>query len=1171
MKQDGTWEVYDEDIAALLATNNFGLDISNDSNRSGIPYSVGSIVSDGDGGVWVGTVNYYDGIGLAHLKENGTWDIYDENNSALPSNSILSLLYDGDGGIWVGTVNYYADNNIGLSHLKHDGTWELYDEQKSGFLANSIGSLLPDYYGGIWARMGDENDKLAHLKSDGQWDFFDIYNSGLPKNNEICSIISDSQSGIWVGAQSYYGEGGGISHMKSDGTWHVYNEENSCLPDNNVKALLTDGQGGLWVGTFDGGLAHLLLLGSPEQLIKPDSPEITITWFLNSSSLDYQNVKYVELQRSLSKGGVYETVLDSSDTPVRFHADYSECPKPRVDKCWVTVEGHTPATKQNLDGSTTKGYKLNTPITDPEWLEGLPRYYRLSAVIEEDGKFVRVANNSESTLVTSQVKEKPRVELTLDRNSIAMLPGKTAEITVFVSSLDLFKGDVVLDIKSDNGNSDFNGLNVGLEPANISLKSGETKPVLLKIDALSENSQIIKIIPKTQSGYFGKSASLNIQVGDGATPMIALSIAQTATRPRVMDSVTVSGNVIPVQAGQEVVISGSNIMEPAESATFTTDKNGYFQGTVTPIHAGLLTLTAKSNGITSNTAEIFILPARSNIALTSNINQATAKGDTLRVQGIITPVRFHGVNPNGTQTENDKTKVNLDIRYLDPADPEGGLQPQFVGGVDIDSNGVFYKDVVVPGDGFINVKASLPETSDYLSVNTKLVIPIGQPVGEGIIVVSESGSAEFQDISKSLGVYVYNTLINRNIPAERIKYLGLAEAPLPLTANSEADKTNLHDALTRWAVSMISNDDPYKTPLNLYLIGQIKDGVFRLNDSEILTAEELSQYLNEAEEIVKTNSKDNYSEYKGFPITIVLEGTQSGKWIETIAGKGRIVLTSSSDKPLDEGGYSGLGNLGETSFSRYFYQFINYGSDLEGSFAEANYEILRYYKHIQRPQMDSDGDGRATTEFDRYAASGKFIEYRPLGNLRPEIRAVNMTQMIRGAVKNDLWARAVDTENDIKGVFCSVTDPAGETTTIELEHTTGEMYRSTFDKYANKGVYHQVYYARDKAGNVSLPKEVLVNVINPVTASDSLPQAPRLTITVEANFVVISWESVPESTGYTLFYAPYPDADYIGEIDMGMQRIITFDGAGLAFYLAVKAYNGKGQSGFSNIGHFYLR
>ncbi|KPA17819.1 hypothetical protein MHK_001962, partial [Candidatus Magnetomorum sp. HK-1] len=45
--------------------------------------------------------------------------------------------------------------------------------------------------------------------------------------------------------------------------------------------------------------------------------------------------------------GVYETVVDASDKPVRFYVDYSICPKPRVDNCWVTVEGHTPETKTN--------------------------------------------------------------------------------------------------------------------------------------------------------------------------------------------------------------------------------------------------------------------------------------------------------------------------------------------------------------------------------------------------------------------------------------------------------------------------------------------------------------------------------------------------------------------------------------------------------------------------------------------------------------------------------------------------------------------------------------------------------------------------------------------------------------------------------------------------------
>ncbi len=79
----------------------------------------------------------------------------------------------------------------------------------------------------------------------------------------------------------------------------------------------------------------------------------------------YIHIPYIELQRSLSKTGPYETVHDTSDNPIRFHADYSNCPTPRVDNCWPTVEGHTPA-YQGEGNTRIKGYTLNAPITDPE-------------------------------------------------------------------------------------------------------------------------------------------------------------------------------------------------------------------------------------------------------------------------------------------------------------------------------------------------------------------------------------------------------------------------------------------------------------------------------------------------------------------------------------------------------------------------------------------------------------------------------------------------------------------------------------------------------------------------------------------------------------------------------------------------------------------------------------
>ena len=1227
LKADNSWRVYDKNnseipdnaVRSLCSDSKGGVWIGTsfyglwhlksnetweffDIENSEIPgYGVDAIFSDGNGGIWVGTEG-----GLGHLKPDGIWDIFDSDNSPLPNNWITSIVSDNQGGIWLNSYSY-EEYSSSIAHLTSDTVWEVFNTEHFGLSNSMVTALLSDGQQGLW--LGTDNNGLVHFKADGKWDIFNSDNSILLENGSIESIISDGQNGLWIGT-SYFGmNNSGLIHLKSSGEWDSL--------DIGARSLLPDGSGGIWAGTWD-GLVHLLLIGSPEQHINTDSPEIIVSWFLNSSPLDYQNVKYIELQRSLSKNGAYETVYDTFNNPVRFYADFSDCPNPRVENCWPSVDGHTPAFRQDPIGDTQiKGYTLNTPVTDPEWLEGLPRYYRLSAVIEEDDTLVRVANNQEAVLVTPPVEEKPRVELTLDRSAVAMLPGTKTAITVFASSLDLFTGNVILNLEWNH--SDSHPFNLSLEPESVSLRAGETKQVLLQIEAFPENSpgfpdtesrdmeshntdlistevtqteSTLSIRPVTDSGYHGKSVSLNLQTG--TTPMIAIGIQQERRRPRVMDGITISGNIIPAQAGQQIVVSG-NLLQAADMRDTTilaTTADGYFEGSLISAGAGPVSLSARSNDTTSNTAELFILPAKTRIALTSNVNQETSQKDTLRIEGIMTPVRLN-------ETGLNESRINLDIRYLDPSAPDGELKPQFTGEVSVNEKGIFYRDVVVPGDGFIHVTASLSETPDFLGINTKLVIPIGQPVGEGIIVVSESGPPEFQDISKSLGRYVYNVLKNRNIPPERIRYLGLSDEKDGHDENGEndesaipmdgyADKNNIRHALTTWAVSLISKDDPYKTPLNLYLIGNIEDGKFRLNENELLGAEELAQYLDEAESLVYSNSdSDADAQQSGLPVTIVLEGAQSEKWIEEIAGEGRIVLTSSSAKPLDQGGFAGYDNLGESSFTRYFYQFINYGSDIEGSFAEANYEILKFYRHTQRPVMDADGDGVGTTKYDRYEASGKFIEYRPSGNLRPKIRTTHPDMTITDRENNTLWAIATDPEQEMKGVFCSITDPSDRSSHLELNpmDDRGNWYEVKLENFSQTGCHQVVYYAKDKAGNVSLPVERFLHVTDsalrpddnpedPVDEPDDsagVPQAPTLTLTMEGSQVSISWTAVPDADGYTLLYAPYPDAEQIGSFDMGSQTSITFNGTGFAFYVAVKAFFAKGNSELSNIESFDLR
>ena len=93
------------------------------------------------------------------------------------------------------------------------------------------------------------------------------------------------------------------------------------------------------------------------------------------------------------------------------------------------------------------------------------------------------------------------------------------------------------------------------------------------------------------------------------------------------------------------------------------------------------------------------------------------------------------------------------------------------------------------------------------------------------------------------------------------------------------------------------------------------------------------------------------------------------------------------------------------------------------------------------------------------------------------------------------------------------------------------------------------------------------------TTLPTVPTEPTLTVTTSGAIVTVSWTSVANAIGYTLFYAPYPytGADSIGSVEMGTKTGASFNlWRGATFYVAVQAYNGVGNSGYSNIKYFII-
>lgn len=91
------------------------------------------------------------------------------------------------------------------------------------------------------------------------------------------------------------------------------------------------------------------------------------------------------------------------------------------------------------------------------------------------------------------------------------------------------------------------------------------------------------------------------------------------------------------------------------------------------------------------------------------------------------------------------------------------------------------------------------------------------------------------------------------------------------------------------------------------------------------------------------------------------------------------------------------------------------------------------------------------------------------------------------------------------------------------------------------------------------------------TPKASPPGTPIVAAGVNTTNLTVNWSSLPSATGYMLYYAPFPDASPVSSLNVGNQLSMSAElPAGSAFYIAVRAYNEKGEGSFSNVINFTI-
>lgn len=214
---------------------------------------ISSIVRTADG-YWIST----HGNGLYHADDalRQTAHYTQSNVPELASDYIRVLKYDSNRRLWVGTYNglsIFDERNGTLSRyvhtsdpssISHDSVWSI-------CIDNQQGVWLGTYYGGV-NYYHPLADRFEILKLQDP-----AANDQRPVYGTVSCIVADPHAEVlWIGTN----DDGIFRYDPVTGQFSCYNDHTvtaSTGISNNIKCILPDERGGLYVGTHVGGLNYL--------------------------------------------------------------------------------------------------------------------------------------------------------------------------------------------------------------------------------------------------------------------------------------------------------------------------------------------------------------------------------------------------------------------------------------------------------------------------------------------------------------------------------------------------------------------------------------------------------------------------------------------------------------------------------------------------------------------------------------------------------------------------------------------------------------------------------------------------------------------------------------------------------------------------------------------------
>lgn len=220
--------------------------------------TVNAIAQDGLGFLWFGTqdgLNRFDGYGVTVFKHNG------RDSLSLADNGIWSLCRDATGDIWIGTMrgglNRYHIRTGTFSSFRHDPA------DPASISDDNVTCVYQDPRGIVWA--GTLTGGLNRF--DPATGAF-IHYQNIPgdstslADNTVWTMAADAEGTLWIATWGGLcrfvppaaGPDGGSGSFKR----YRHDPSSPATPaGNNVRTLLVDRQGHLWIGMWGRGLDRM--------------------------------------------------------------------------------------------------------------------------------------------------------------------------------------------------------------------------------------------------------------------------------------------------------------------------------------------------------------------------------------------------------------------------------------------------------------------------------------------------------------------------------------------------------------------------------------------------------------------------------------------------------------------------------------------------------------------------------------------------------------------------------------------------------------------------------------------------------------------------------------------------------------------------------------------------